>query len=78
MKRIQVQLTEKQARELKKIASGAGSSISAVIRQAVDKFVIKDEREERIRRVMALAGKYRDREGRTDLGRNHDRYAFDE
>lgn len=74
MKRVQVQLTDKQESTVRRYAARSGRSVAAVIREAVDRFVAEDVREDRIKRVMALAGKYRDREGATDVARNHDRY----
>jgi len=76
MRRMQVQLTDDQEQEVRRLASRSGRSVAAVIREAIDRYVLPAQRNE-TRRVMALAGKYSDREGATDVARNHDRYLAD-
>lgn len=77
MKRMQIQLTDEQEGAVRKYAARHGRSVAAVVREAVERLVGADARDDRIKRVMALAGKYRDREGATDVARNHDRYLGD-
>jgi hypothetical protein len=76
MVRTQIQLTERQARELKKMAAKEGVSMAEVIRRAVDakihEGVSEVPREERVRRAMAAMGKFRS--GIRDLAVNHDKY----
>ena len=72
VKRVQIQLTEEQEARLKRRALASGRSVSAVIREAVDRLGGDGDRDDRVRQVMKLAGKYRS--GVTDLGENHDRY----
>ena len=71
MKRVQIQLTEEQDARLKRRARASGRSVSALIREAVDRLSGGGDRD-RVRRVMRLAGKYRS--GVSDLAENHDRY----
>ena len=72
MKRVQIQLTEEQDARLKRRARASGRSVSALIREAVDRLSGEGDRDDRVRRVMRLAGKYRS--GVSDLAENHDRY----
>lgn len=76
--RTQIQLTENQARTLKRLAQQKQMSLSAMIRQSVDLYIaLEGERplDEQYARALAVAGKYRS--GDTDLGRNHDDYLAD-
>jgi Spy/CpxP family protein refolding chaperone len=78
MMRTQIQLTENQARTLKRLAQQKQMSLSAMIRQSVDLYIaLEGERplDEQYARALAVAGKYRS--GDTDLGRKHDDYLAD-
>ena len=75
MIRTQVQLTEKQARELKELAAREGVSMAELVRQAVDNLLGGSGTisvEERRRRAMALVGQFRS--GRSDISERHDEY----
>jgi hypothetical protein len=72
MIRTQIQLTEDQARELKRIAAERGISVSAVIREAVEKAVTVDDGPARRRRALNAVGRFRS--GKKDVGTEHDRY----
>jgi hypothetical protein len=76
MVRTQIQLTERQARELKRMAAREGVSMAEVVRRAVDAKIrtgaAEVPREERVRRAMAVMGKFRS--GIKDLAVNHDKY----
>ena len=83
MVRTQIQLTERQARELKRMAAREGVSMAEVIRKAVDakirEGVSEVPWEERVRRAMAVLGKFHS--GLKDVSRRHDHYlaeAFDD
>ena len=60
MVRTQIQLTERQARELKRMAAKEGVSMAEVIRNAVDAKISEGVSgvswEERVRRAMAVMG----------------------
>lgn len=72
MIRTQIQLTEDQARELKRIAAERGISLSALIREAIERTVAADDGPARRQRAHATVGKFRS--GRTDVSAEHDRY----
>jgi hypothetical protein len=75
MVRTQIQLTETQARSLKKVAMDKGTSVAEVIRRAVDNMIQRSPKvssEERIRRALEIVGKFRS--GRRDVSQKHDEY----
>jgi len=78
-----IQLTEEQAKALKKIAKTRKTSVAALVRESVALYVSADnfnaKRNEK--RLRALAGlekikqaKYKDIEGKKDVSINHDKY----
>ncbi len=75
MVRTQIQLTEKQAEAIKKIAKSRHLSVAELIRQTVD-MVIKSnsavDYKERRRRAIAIAGAFSS--GRHDVSKEHDKY----
>lgn len=79
MVRTQIQLTERQARELKRVAAREGISMAEVIRRAVDEKIRERAGEapwdERVRRALAAAGKFRS--GAKDVAERHDAYLAD-
>jgi hypothetical protein len=77
MTALRVQLTEEQARKLKRLASERGVSISALIREAVDRLDDELSMDEKWERALAVVGKYRDGSGARDVAVNHDRYLED-
>jgi len=75
MVRTQIQLTETQARKVKKLASEEGTSVAEIIRKAIEKMAEarpQIDSQEKIRRAMEMAGKYRS--GKKDVSRKHDEY----
>ena len=75
MVRTQIQLTEEQAKSLKKLAGKRHASLASLIREGVDMVLessgaVSDE--ERRRRALAAAGKFRS--GKRDLSTKHDKY----
>ncbi len=72
MLRTQIQLTEAQAAKLRRIAARRGVSIAQVIREAVEGLPERDDRAERWERALAVLGRFRDVEGRTDVSVRHD------
>jgi hypothetical protein len=73
MVRTQIQLTEEQARDLRRVAQARGCSLAALIRQGVDIIVKSDgsPSDEEVRvRAIALAGRFRS--GVKDLSKRHD------
>jgi hypothetical protein len=74
MVRTQIQLTEKQAKALKKLASSRQLSMAELIRQGVDAILISPvvlNAEEKRKRALAVAGRYRS--GKRDISREHDK-----
>lgn len=75
MIRTQIQLTEKQARALKRAAVARGVSMSALIRDAVDRIVDEQADASVWRRALAAVGRLRgDAE---NVSEEHDRYLAD-
>jgi hypothetical protein len=78
MVRTQIQLTEDQAKALKKIAQSRHLSVAELIRKAVDT-VIKSSTvmnvEERHKRAMEIVGKFGS--GKRDVSKKHDLYLTD-
>lgn len=75
MVRTQIQLTEGQAKTLKRLAKQQQRSVADLIRQSIDLYLAQRGElplDERYERALAIAGKYRSSDA--DLGRNHDRY----
>jgi len=75
MVRTQIQLTEEQAKALKKMAASRHLSSAELIRRAVDsmiKSVTAADPEERRKRAIDIAGKFRS--GKRDVSRKHDKY----
>ncbi len=75
MIRTQIQLTKEQADRLKKVAAKRHLSVAKLIRQAVDALIRSNaaiEDEERRRRAIAAAGRFRS--GVADLSTAHDKY----
>lgn len=75
MVRTQVQLTEKQYEALRRLSLKENISIAELIRRGVNEILASaegSEREERIKRAIAAAGRFRS--GVRDLSHNHDIY----
>jgi len=75
MVRTQIQLTEAQAKTIKKVAMEKGTSVAEVIRRAVENMVQSSPKmstQERNRRAIEIAGKFRS--GKKNISRKHDEY----
>jgi predicted DNA-binding ribbon-helix-helix protein len=78
MVRTQIQLTEDQAKTLKKIAQSRHLSVAELIRKAVDTIIKSStvvDAEERHKRAMEIVGKFGS--GKRDISRKHDLYLTD-
>jgi len=75
MVRTQVQLTEEQARRLKRVAGERGVSMAEVLRQLVDAHLPATPTAARRARAIQVVGRHRS--GRTDVSREHDRELAD-
>jgi predicted DNA-binding ribbon-helix-helix protein len=75
MIRTQIQLTEKQAKNLKKIATSRHLSVAELIRRAVDNIITTNvmvDADERRKRAINIVGKFHS--GKHDISREHDKY----
>jgi RecA/RadA recombinase len=75
MVRTQIQLTEDQAKALKKIASSQHASIAQLVRKAVDAMIKTSpfvDTAERQKRAIDIAGKFSS--GKRDISKKHDAY----
>ncbi len=74
MIRMKIQLTDKQAARLKELARSSNESMAAIIRKALDQFLLKQEPDRRTlyRQAMAVVGKYK--AGVPEVSISHDRY----
>ena len=75
MIRTQVQLTEGQAKALKRAAAARGTSISAVIREAVDRVLADGSRDVVWQRALGAIGRLRGDGG--NASEQHDRHLAD-
>jgi Arc/MetJ-type ribon-helix-helix transcriptional regulator len=73
MVRTQVQLTVKQVEKLRRLAASAETSVSDVVRQAVDALTaVSPSRVELRRRALAACGAHAS--GSSDVSSEHDRH----
>ena len=74
MIRTQIQLTEEQSKNLKRLAGKKHVSISELIRQGVNVLMRSGEAniEDRKKRAIAAAGRFRS--GKKDISLKHDEY----
>ena len=70
MVRTQIQLTEPQARALRRVAASRGMSMAAVIREVLDQALTRSQ-DAGVERSLAAVGSYSSK-GRT-MSRDHDR-----
>ena len=78
MIRTQIQLSERQVRELRKLSAAQGESMAKLIRQGVNLYL--DARrgpsdEERKQRALGVVGRFSS--GLNDVSSEHDRYLAD-
>ncbi|HUF85155.1 MAG TPA: CopG family transcriptional regulator [Acidimicrobiia bacterium] len=74
MIRMQVQLTEEQLAALRRRAGERGVSISALIREAVDRHLVDSDVAARRRRAVEAVRNSHFRSGFTDISERHDDY----
>ena len=71
MIRTQIQLTEKQYRQLKRWAARFGISLAEAVRRCIDERIQSEGsasgRAERVREALSVCGKYGDPGGLTDV-----------
>jgi len=75
MVRTQIQLTEEQAKKVKRIAARRGVPMAEVIRDAVEEVIRSNRhgvREEKRKQAVEILGKFRS--GKRDVSKKHDAY----
>ena len=72
MRRMHGQFTETQASALERRATESGRSVAALLREAVDAWLVADERRALIERARNSVGGFHS--GLGDLAENHDEY----
>jgi hypothetical protein len=75
MIRTQVQLTEQQIEELRKLSVASGRSVADLVRQGVDSFLNNKPTSRPaylVERALRVAGRFSS--GSTDVSTHHDRY----
>jgi len=74
MRRTQVQLTDEQLQRLRELAERQGRTVAEVIRESVDTYIARAQRddEELKARAIAIGGRFRSGVG--DIAENHDEY----
>ena len=78
MVRTQIQITEEQAKAVKRIALSRHVSVAELIRRAVDIMVKSSavaDPEEKLKRAIEIVGKFRS--GKQDIAKRHDKYLVD-
>jgi Ribbon-helix-helix protein, copG family len=78
MVRTQIQLTEEQAKALKRIAQSRHLSVAELVRKAVDSMIKSSTAvnvEERRKRALEIVGKFGS--GKRDISKKHDLYLAD-
>ena len=72
MERVQLFLDASQVGVLRQRSAATGRPIAALVREAVDAWIAKDEARERIDRALGAIGGFHS--GLGDLAEQHDRY----
>ena len=78
MVRTQIQITEEQAKAVRRIALSRHVSVAELIRRAVDVMLKSNpvaDPEEKLKRAIAVVGKFRS--GKSEIARRHDKYLAD-
>ncbi|HUP01572.1 MAG TPA: CopG family transcriptional regulator [Gemmatimonadota bacterium] len=76
MIRTQIQLTERQYRDLQKLAAEESVSMAEIVRRSLDRMLADaaPSRRELYSRAASIIGRFEDRDGATNLSGDHDRY----
>ena len=75
MIRTQIQLTDDQARRLKRMAAQRGVSMAELLREGAERVLADNDVDERWERASELIGRYRD--PAAEVAAQHDRYLND-
>lgn len=74
MIRTQIQLTDEQFRQVKRVAAAEAKSIAQIIREALDARFAAGSREDLWKQAWEFVGCGEDYEGATDVAIRHDHY----
>ncbi len=79
MIRTQVQLTDQQVRQLRKVAARDGVSMAEVIRRCIDRGIADrlNESDDAYEAAARCVGSFKDRDEARDVATEHDRYLED-
>lgn len=79
MVRMQIKVTDRQARRLRAQAREHGLSLNEIIRRYVEKGLVEEtpDRAALYDRAARLVGRFRDRQSARDVSSQHDRYLDD-
>ena len=77
MVRMQVQLTPEQQERLKALAAERSVSLSALVREGVERVLAEEEGKMKWKRFWDIVGKFHDKDGATDVSVRHDDYLAD-
>ena len=75
MVRTQIQLTERQAKALRRISATTGTSIAGLVREGVELYLgsqRRPDRREQVERALRVVGRFAS--GCSDVSAEHDRY----
>jgi predicted transcriptional regulator len=72
MLRMQVQLTDEQASQLRRLAAERRRSVAGLVREAVDHYLAEGDAQVRRERAVAAIGGFHS--GLVDIAEDHDRY----
>jgi hypothetical protein len=75
MSRVQILLSEEQVLTLRRKSAATGRPVAALVREAVDAWIAKDETQVGVERALAAIGGFHS--GLGDLAENHDLYLDD-
>lgn len=74
MVRTQIQLEEAQYQRLRTLASAQSKSVAQLVRDGVDQLLARESAARRWAKAWETVGSARDREGLSDVAREHDTY----
>ncbi|MDR9416072.1 MAG: CopG family transcriptional regulator [Gracilimonas sp.] len=74
MIRTQIYLTEEEKKALEKLSDERGTTQSNIIREAIDEYVEKKEKEPKKKSILDFAGIWKDKENIPDVDKLRDKW----